>query len=554
MFLTPSLLAVAVSSLLWRHGRSADVSQPASPRRPNIVFIMADDQDKRMDSLDYQPLLDKNIRRHGTEFRAHYCTIAQCCPSRASLWTGKAAHNTNVTDTRPPYGGWPKFVQEGHNENYLPIWLQDAGYSTYYIGKMMNGLSTSNYNNPYPAGWNGTDFLITPNLYQYFNASFQRNQEPPRYHPDDYSTDLVTQSALAYLDAATAGGASGGAQPFFMAISPIGPHSSAVILPDRPIFSLPVAAPRHQGLFRNASVPRTPGFNPSSQPGHASWVAGLPVLNGSEVAYGDEFYRRRLEALQAVDELVDAVVTKLGALGVLDDTYVFYTSDNGFHIGQHRLPPGKSCGFEEDILVPMFVRGPGVAKNATVDFPTTHTDIAPTIFELAGIGLRGDFDGVPMPVREDDLVQAGTDFPNNTYKFLRIVGESYSLAYSVWCTNEHELYDLKTDPYQLRNLLAPANYNTTLLSLPLPTVVHRLDTLLMVLKSCAGTSCTQPWQVLHPDQDVHTLADALDERYDGFYAAQKRVAFSECALGYIRGVEGPMQVMSWQGETGEGYV
>lgn len=104
MFLTPSLLAVAVSSLLWRHGRSADVSQPASPRRPNIVFIMADDQDKRMDSLDYQPLLDKNIRRHGTEFRAHYCTVAQCCPSRASLWTGKAAHNTNVTDTRPPYG------------------------------------------------------------------------------------------------------------------------------------------------------------------------------------------------------------------------------------------------------------------------------------------------------------------------------------------------------------------------------------------------------------------------------------------------------------------
>lgn len=70
----------------------------------------------------------------------------------------------------------------------------------------------------------------------------------------------------------------------------------------------------------------------------------------------------------------------------------------------------------------------------------------------------------------------------------------------------------------------------------------------MVLKSCAGTTCTQPWKVLHPAGDVNTLLDALDERYDGFYAAQKRVAFTECALGYIRGVEGPMEVISWQGE------
>ncbi|KAB2568817.1 Arylsulfatase [Lasiodiplodia theobromae] len=472
-----SFLALATSLLRLSYGCMAE-EPSCSAQRPNFLIIMADDQDRRMGSLDYQPLLQKAIRDRGTEFRSHYCTVAQCCPSRVSMWTGRAAHNTNVTDTRPPYGGWPQFIKEGHNDDYLPIWLQNAGYNTYYVGKMMNGLSVQNYDSPYPAGWNGTDFLVSPNLYQYYNASFQRNHDPPVYHPGEYSGDLVTRKALDYLDEAADAAINGG-RPFFMVVSPIGPHSSAIILPDRPIFSLPEAAPRHRSLFANASVPRTPNFNPAAASGPASWLKDLPPLNASEVAYGDEFYRRRLQALQSVDELVDALVAKLDddddtgrRRRLADDTYVFYTSDNGFHIGQHRLPPGKSCGFEEDVLVPFFVRGPGVAENAVVDWPTTHTDVAPTIFELAGIGLRDDFDGVPMPVRDRDVeaarregvgksrrryehvtvefwgegqgegMYAGPDTPNNTYKFLRIIGDSYSLAYSVWCTNEHELYDM----------------------------------------------------------------------------------------------------------------
>ncbi|EKG14785.1 Sulfatase [Macrophomina phaseolina MS6] len=106
MFPTSSLLSAGVVLLLFTPIRhvSATEQEQTSARRPNFLFIMSDDQDKRMGSLDYQPLLDKHIRQHGTEFRSHYCTVAQCCPSRASLWTGKAAHNTNVTDTRPPYG------------------------------------------------------------------------------------------------------------------------------------------------------------------------------------------------------------------------------------------------------------------------------------------------------------------------------------------------------------------------------------------------------------------------------------------------------------------
>lgn len=119
------------------------------------------------------------------------------------------------------------------------------------------------------------------------------------------------------------------------------------------------------------------------------------------VDYNDYFYRSRLRALQGVDELVDSLVTRLEESDQLDQTYIIYTSDNGFHIGQHRLPPGKTCGFEEDIRVPLFIRGPGVPEGYVQDSVTTHIDLAPTIFDLAGIPAREDFDGTAIPVMPD---------------------------------------------------------------------------------------------------------------------------------------------------------
>ena len=123
----------------------------------------------------------------------------------------------------------------------------------------------------------------------------------------------------------------------------------------------------------------------------------MPKQNRTVVEYNDHFYRSRLRVLQAVDELVDSLVRRLEQSGQSDNTYIIYTSDNGFHIGQHRLPPGKACGYEEDIQVPLFIRGPGVSAGHKEDAVTTHIDLAPSIFELAGIPLRKDFDGTPVP-------------------------------------------------------------------------------------------------------------------------------------------------------------
>ncbi|KAI8951312.1 alkaline-phosphatase-like protein [Xylaria longipes] len=536
-----------------------------APRRPNVVFILTDDQDVRLESLQYMPLVKKHLIEQGTYFNKHYCTTAICCPSRVTLWTGKTPHNTNVTDVSPPYGGYPKFIAQGFNDDYFPIWLQQSGYNTYYTGKLFNAHTVENYNSPYPGGFTGSDFLLDPYTYDYLNSTFQRNDEEPRSYEGEYSTDVVAGKAYGFLDDAVRDIEN---KPFFLTVAPVGPHSNIVVgnmssgKAGRPDFGEPVSAKRHQHLFEGVKVPRTENFNPDRSSG-ANWVMDLPQQNQSNVDYNDHYYRQRLRALQAIDELVDGLVARLTEYGILDDTYIVYSSDNGFHIGQHRLQPGKTCGYEEDINVPLIVRGPGVTSNYTANIVTSHTDLVPTFLELLGIPLREDLDGKPIPVTKASVeateqtrrehanveywgvaVSEGVHQPlyrfHNTYKAVRLSSADYNLYYSVWCNNEHELYDMTVDPGQLHNLLASSN-KTLVAGLPISKVASRLDALLFVLKSCQGPTCREPWKQLHPAGEVNTLADALDARFDNFYEAeQTRVRYDFCADGYIIDAEGPM--------------
>lgn len=158
---------------------------------------------------------------------------------------------------------------------------------------------------------------------------------------------------------------------------------------------------------------------------------------------------------------------RLESFGLMNNIYIIYTSDNGFPIGQHRLALENSCAYEEDVNVPMFIRGTGVPKGEVVTSPTSHTDIVPTLFDLAGIPLLKQFDGAPVPVKPSQLTCAKTEHINiefwgnnfgegiyagginlnNTYKDLHVVGDDYDIACIVWCTNEHELYDMKVGGY-----------------------------------------------------------------------------------------------------------
>lgn len=388
-----------------------------------MVFILSDDQDAALDSVAYMPLLQQYLGAQGTTYTNHFTTTAVCCPSRVSLWTGKQPHNTNVTDVNPPYGGYPKFVAQGLNDNYLPVWLQAAGYNTYYTGKLFNAHTVGNYDRPYPAGWTATDFLLDPGTYSYLSPIYQRDREAPVHHRNEHTSDLITAKAQALLAQALLSSSSSEGEdsrkPFFLGVAPIAPHSD--VDPNRhaglPRMTEPVPAARHAHLFGDdVTIPRTANFNPTA-PSGANWVRRLPVHNASAVAYLDHYYRQRLRALQAVDELVAVLVRQLADAGVLEDTFVVYTSDNGFHLGQHRLPPGKECGYEEDIRVPLLVRGPGVAQGKVeTGLVTTHVDMAPSILSMLGVEGREDFDGVAIPF---------------------VVGEEEEEEKKVWKRHEH---------------------------------------------------------------------------------------------------------------------
>src|SRR5439155_4507014 len=107
----------------------------------------------------------------------------------------------------------------------------------------------------------------------------------------------------------------------------------------------------------------------------------------------DLSFRLRLQSMLAVQDLVAAILDALAAAGKLDDTYLFFTSDNGYHFGEHRLMPGKQTPYEEDLRVPLVVRGPAVPSGVILPHLVGNIDFAPTFLALAGLPRREDFDG-----------------------------------------------------------------------------------------------------------------------------------------------------------------
>ena len=208
------------------------------------------------------------------------------------------------------------------------------------------------------------------------------------------------------------------------------------------------------------------------QPGGAGYYRRIPQLNQTVIDYNDDFQRHRLRALQSVDLIVQNLTKTIDAAGALDNTYIIYTTDNGFHLSQHRLFGGKNCGLETDVNIPFYVRGPGVPAGSTNNAVTSHVDMSPTILALARAPQQDQFDGgvIPIPgvaagskiVRHEhitvehwglgliegiygkygDAGEFSRNYRNNTYRSVRLIGDGYSLYYSVWCNGEHEYYDM----------------------------------------------------------------------------------------------------------------
>ncbi|KAI0534000.1 arylsulfatase [Xylaria digitata] len=547
-------------------------------QRPNIVFIITDDQDLHLGSLDYQPVVKKELIEKGTTFSQHYVTVAKCCPSRASLLRGQSGHNTNITEVSAPGGNYDKWLISGQNEDYLPYWLTAAGYNAEYMGKIMNGYNTANYEK-WPGGWTYIQTAVDDYTYEYNNVVMSLNGQTPVSYPGYHQSDVLCAMAVDRIENLAAED-----KPFFLGIAPTTPHV------ELGAGKWPIPPVRYENEFPNLKAPRSINWNtPDDAFQKVSWIKNQALLNDTTIERLDGLYRARAQSLLGVDDIVEDVIAKLEEKGILDNTYVIYTSDNGWHIGNHRVAAGKSLHYRESSNVPFIVRGPGVPANKTSILPGSHLDLAPTFLEIANLTPNDEayppfLDGRSLlanwkdpeteptqcPVNgggqeiinveywgrgEEETPWGVIAHPNNSYKTLRIVrADGGTYLYSKWCTGEAELYDTAPDPGELTNLALIANQDEATSRL-----ISRLNGLLLATKSCATDTCRNPFSLLQPEPErravdvqanltITCLEQAMEPKFDDFFASLPEVSFNQCMPYQYR----PNEMPYWPENAGLG--
>ena len=416
----------------------------------------------------------------GASFSNFFVSTPGCCPSRASILRGQYTHNHGVLFSSGPDGGEQTFRALDREDSTLATWLDGAGYRTALVGKYLNGHGEDETTTRVPPGW---DQWFASTSLKYFDYDLVENGRLVHYGNDrsDHLTDVLADKAHDFVRRSAERDV-----PFFLYLNPRAPHGPAT------------PAPRHEDLFDGAKIPRTASFNEDDVSDKPAYVRLSPVLSRDEIRQLDALYRDRLRTLQAVDEMVDKLVRTLRDTGELDNTYIFFTSDNGFLLGEHRRAE-KGMPYEEAIRVPLLVRGPGAPVD-TVDHLASNIDLAPTIAELAGATAPNFVDGrslVPLLECEDPatwrqavLVRAfgrdelaaleiGNEPSNPPFQALRLDGRVY-IEYPR--TGERELYHLRIDALQLRNLAGEPAYEDE---------IEGLHDWLMALLSCAGKECRE---------------------------------------------------------------
>ena len=386
-------LAVALAALLVLAGAIAlalgvgaagppPAKAQASAAKPNIVVLLTDDQESR--SMRVMKRAAKLLKRKGVTMKRFYDNFPLCCPSRSTILTGQYAHNHNVLSNSPPDGGYGVF-NELHGSNYLPIWLQEAGYQTSYIGKYLNGYAEPDEYGTVPSdvprGWDNWH-VLAPSRAQYFNYTLNNNGSLRQYtdREEDYSTDVFTSKAKRFIRSNAKS-----ETPFYLQLGYAAPHGGGGGDPGRSCNRAAVPAPRHlstlKGKFRNTLPPSFNEADTSDKPSQISFKAPL-----TEGQISDTLRKRRCawESLLAVDESIDALTKEIERDGIKRNTYVFFLSDNGFLRGEHRIRDNKRYLYEESARVPFIARGPGIPHNESSDDVVVNADLTSTVLELSG--------------------------------------------------------------------------------------------------------------------------------------------------------------------------
>ena len=422
---------------------------PAPAGRPNIVFVLTDDL--TWDLVPYMPHV-RELQRDGMTFRQFLVSDSLCCSSRATIFTGEFPHNTGVLGNEAPTGGYEAFRRNGDTARSVAVALQGAGYRTALWGKYLN-----EYQPIAPGrdpGWD--EWFAVNSAYRGFGYRASDGGFPRYlgYRPRDYLTAVLLRRAVRFIRANAAQ-----RQPFFGMVSTFAPHKPAV------------AAPRDRGRFRHLPLPRDPAYDAqNAQP--PGWLGRRPPLTRAQHRRLVREFRERVRSVQAVDRMIGRIRATLRATGLTRNTYFVFTSDNGFHLGQHRLMAGKRTAFDQDIRVPLIVAGPGVPPGSATSRVTGTVDLAPTFEHWAGLGVDRSRDGRSLTPLLDGrlsrwqralLIEHTTDTSRrsdpdaqgwaggrpSTYAALR----TRWTTYVEYANGEREFYDRRSDPAELHNVV-----------------------------------------------------------------------------------------------------
>lgn len=442
--------------------------------RPNIVFVLTDDLTWNL--VSHMPHVVA-MQRAGTTLSKYYVVDSLCCPSRAAIFTGEYPHDDGIITNSPPYGGYAKYHRLDDERKSFALGLQHAGYRTGFMGKYLNGYLPQDAAAP---GWDVWD--VAGPAYREFDYSLNMNDtiRPYGSDPSSYLTDVLSTKAAAFIDTSTAA-----KKPFMLEVASFAPHA-----PYTP-------PPRYEQSFPTLRYPRTPAYG-TVPTGSPVWLRAHHPLTEQQRQLIDEDYRLRVRAALGVDDLIANVQRTIRNRGVARNTYIIFSSDNGYHMGEYRLAPGKQSAFDTDIHVPLVVTGPGVPVGHSDDRLASNIDLAPTFLSLAGAPTPHTVDGVSLvplwhgttTTHWQQAVLVEHHGPNNapgdpdlqnfdsgrppSYGAVRTAGA----LYVDYANGEREYYDTAADPYELHNLAAQG-------------VPPALPAMLRALRACHGAQQCQ---------------------------------------------------------------
>jgi arylsulfatase A-like enzyme len=399
---------------------------PGNPRRPSILLILTDDQ--RWDTLWAMPTVQRDLVGRGVTFSNAFVDDPLCCPSRASILTGRYPQSTGVWQNAGPHGGFHAFREDSST---VAVWLHAAGYRTGLFGKYLN-----RYAGTYvPPGWDRWVAFSGPTRYTNYRLNVDGRLERRGRGATNYSTDVLAAEATSFIR--------GSRGPIFAYFAPFAPHAPAT------------PAARDASAFSDLPRWRPPSFDERDMSDKPRWARSLPRLTRRRTARIEELRRDSYASLLSVDRAIGELLAALRDTGRLRDTLIVFTSDNGFSWGEHRWT-SKIVPYEESIRVPFVVRYDRLGMKPRADARlVANIDIAPTFAAVARVRAPGAEGRSLIPLlhrkvsdwRTDLLIEQMALFGVPTYCEVR----AEEFAYVAYTTGEEELYALNQDPYELAN-------------------------------------------------------------------------------------------------------